>query len=52
MEAKVSQISDFIEKLLRSKWRCNHGKQLEKKINKEKTKTFESDLGEAGEVLR
>ena len=47
--AKVSQISDFIEKLLNASGDVTTAKIRE--TNKEKTKTFDSDLGEAGEVL-
>ena len=47
--AKVSQISDFIEKLLAESGDVTTEKI--KEINKEKTKTFDSDLAEAGEVL-
>ena len=47
--AKVSQISNFIEKLLSESG--NVTTQTIKEKNKERTKTFESDLGEAGEVL-
>ena len=47
--AKVSQISDFIEKLLSESGDVTA--QTIRKDNKEKTKTFDSDLGEAGEVL-
>ena len=47
--AKVSQISNFIEKLLSESG--NVTTQTIKEKNREKTKTFESDLGEAGEVL-
>ena len=47
--AKVSQISNFIEKLLSESGDVTT--QTIKEKNKEKTKTFESDLGEAGEVL-
>ena len=47
--AKVSQISNFIEKLLSESGDVTT--QAIKEKNREKTKTFESDLGEAGEVL-
>ena len=47
--AKVSQISDFIEKLLAESGDVTT--EAIKKKNKEKTKTFDSDLAEAGEVL-
>ena len=47
--AKVSQISDFIEKLLAESGDVTT--EAIKEINKEKTKTFDSDLAEAGEVL-
>ena len=47
--AKVSQISDFIEKLLAESGDVTTEAIKEK--NKEKTKTFDSDLAEAGEVL-
>ncbi len=47
--AKVSEISDFIEKLLNLSGDVTTAKIRE--TNKEKTKTFESDLGDAGEVL-
>ena len=47
--AKVSQISNFIEKLLGESGDVTT--QVIKEKNKERTKTFESDLGEAGEVL-
>ena len=47
--AKVSQISDFIEKLLAESGDVTTARI--KEINKEKTKTFDSDLAEAGEVL-
>ncbi len=47
--AKVSQISNFIEKLLNESGDVTT--DTIRKENKEKTKTFESDLGEAGEVL-
>ena len=46
---KVSQISAFIEKLLSESGDVTT--QTIRETNKEKTKTFESDLGEAGEVL-
>ena len=47
--AKVSQISDFIEKLLAESGDVTTSRI--KEINKEKIKTFDSDLAEAGEVL-
>ena len=47
--AKVSQISDFIEKLLAESGDVTT--ETIKKKNKEKIKTFDSDLAEAGEVL-
>ena len=47
--AKVSQISDFIEKLLSESGDVTA--DTIRKENKEKTKTFDSDLGDAGEVL-
>ena len=47
--AKVSQISNFIEKLLGESGDVTT--QTIKEKNKGRTKTFESDLGEAGEVL-
>jgi len=47
--AKVSQISDFIEKLLAESGDVTTEAIKEK--NKEKIKTFDSDLAEAGEVL-
>ena len=47
--AKVSQISDFIEKLLAESGDVTTEAIKEK--NKVKTKTFDSDLAEAGEVL-
>ena len=47
--AKVSQISDFIEKLLAESGDVTTARI--KEINKEKIKTFDSDLAEAGEVL-
>ncbi len=47
--AKVSQISDFIEKLLSESGDVTA--DTIRKENKEKTKTFDSELGEAGEVL-
>ena len=49
--AKVSQISDFIEKLLSESGDVTTAKIREENVAKEKTKTFDSDLGEAGEVL-
>ena len=47
--AKVSQISNFIEKLLAESGDVTT--EAIKKQNKEKIKTFDSDLAEAGEVL-
>ncbi len=47
--ATVSQISSFIEKLLSESGDITTASI--RKENKEKTKTFDSDLGEAGEVL-
>ena len=47
--AKISQISEFIEKLLSESGDVTTA--TIRKENKEKTKTFDSDLGEAGEVL-
>ena len=47
--AKVSQISNFIEKLLAESGDVTTSRI--KEINKEKIKTFDSDLAEAGEVL-
>ena len=47
--AKVSQISDFIETLLAESGDVTT--ETIKKKNKEKIKTFDSDLAEAGEVL-
>ena len=47
--AKVSQISEFIEKLLAESGDVTT--QTIKTKNREKTKTFDSDLAEAGEVL-
>ena len=47
--AKVSQISDFIEKLLAESGDVTTEAIKEK--NKKKIKTFDSDLDEAGEVL-
>ena len=47
--AKVSQISEFIEKLLSESGDVTAA--TIRKENKEKTKTFDSDLGDAGEVL-
>ena len=46
---KVSQISDFVEKLLSQSGDVTT--ETIRETNKEKTKTFDSDLGEAGEVL-
>ena len=47
--AKVSQISEFIEKLQSESGDVTTA--TIRKENREKTKTFDSDLGEAGEVL-
>ena len=47
--AKVSQISEFIQKLQNESGDVTTA--TIRKENKEKTKTFDSDLGEAGEVL-
>ena len=47
--ARVSQISEFIEKILSESGDVTPA--TIRKENKEKTKTFDSDLGEAGEVL-
>ena len=47
--AKISQISEFIEKLLSESGDVTTA--TIRKDNKEKTKTFDSELGEAGEVL-
>tara|TARA_B100000287_G_scaffold218544_1_gene206080 strand:+ start:160 stop:1911 length:1752 start_codon:yes stop_codon:yes gene_type:complete len=47
--AKVSQISEFIEKLLSESGDVTAA--TIRKENTEKTKTFDSELGEAGEVL-
>ena len=47
--AKVSQISEFIEKLQSESGDVTTATIRQE--NREKTKTFESDLGEAGEVL-
>ena len=49
--AKVSQISEYIEKLLSESGDVTTAKIREENVSKEKTKTFDSDLGEAGEVL-
>ena len=49
--AKVSQISAFIEKLLSESGDVTTQKIREENVAKEKTKTFDSDLGEAFEVL-
>ncbi len=49
--AKVSQISDFIEKLLSESGDVTAATIRKENVSKEKTKTFDSDLGEAGEVL-
>ena len=47
--AKVSQISEFIQKIQSESGDVTAA--TIRKENKEKTKTFDSDLGEAGEVL-
>ena len=47
--AKVSQISEFIQKLQNESGDVTTA--TIRKENKEKTKTFDSDLGDAGEVL-
>ena len=47
--ATVSQISSFIEKLLSESGDVTT--ESIRKENKQKTKTFDSDLGEAGEIL-
>jgi len=47
--AKVSQISEFIQKLQSESGDVTT--ETIRKENKEKTKTFDSELGEAGEVL-
>ena len=47
--AKVTQISEFIERLLSESGDVTTA--TIRKENKEKTKTFDSDLGDAGEVL-
>ena len=47
--AKVSQISEFVQKLLSESGDVTTA--TIRKDNKEKTRTFDSDLGEAGEVL-
>ena len=49
--AKVSQISEYIEKLLSESGDVTTAKIREENVSREKTKTFDSDLGEAGEVL-
>ena len=50
--AKVSQISEFIEKLVKdNKTTIKSIKEKNVKDKKERTKTFDSDLAEAGEVL-
>ena len=49
--AKVSQISEYIEKLLSESGDVTTAKIREENVSKEKTKTFDSDLGDAGEVL-
>ena len=51
MRRKVSQISEYIEKLLSESGDVTTAKIREENVSKEKTKTFDSDLGEAGEVL-
>ena len=50
--AKVSHISDFIDKILSESGDVTAASIREENVSKEKTKTFDSDLGEAGEVLR
>jgi len=47
--AKVSQISEFVQKLLSESGDVTAA--TIRKDNKEKVKTFDSDLGDAGEVL-
>jgi len=47
--AKITPISEFIEKLLSESGDITTA--TIRKENKEKTKTFDSDLGEAGEVI-
>jgi len=47
--ARITHISEFIEKLLSESGDVTAA--TIRKENKEKTKTFDSDLGEAGEVL-
>ena len=47
--AKINQISEFIEKLTNESGEVTAASIREENI--EKTKTFDSDLGEAGEVL-
>ena len=47
--SRITHISEFIEKLLSE--RGDVTAATIRKENKEKTKTFDSDLGEAGEVL-
>ncbi len=49
--AKISQISEFIQKLLSESGDVTAATIREENVSKEKTKTFDSDLGEAGEVL-
>ena len=52
--AKVSQISEFIEKLLKDNKTTTasiRATNQEKKEQRERTKTFDSDLADAGEVL-
>ena len=52
--AKVSQISEFIEKLLKGNTTTIasiKATNQEKKEHRERTKTFDSDLADAGEVL-
>ncbi len=49
--AKVSQISEFIQKILSEGGEVTAATIRKENVAKEKTKTFDSDLGEAGEVL-
>ena len=49
--AKVTQISNFIDKILSETGDVTTQSIRADNVSKEKTKTFESDLGEAGEVL-
>ena len=49
--AKVTQISNFIDKLLSESGDVTAQSIRKENVSKEKTKTFESDLGDAGEVL-